>query len=176
MASRWNSIFRFLFRRPEVEHELDAELQYHVDRQMELNIQRGMPPAEARRNALISVGGIEPLKDDCREARLGRTIETFAQDVRYGLRVLRKNPGYACATIATLALGIGANTAIFSLIYGVFLRPLPYRDGGQLVVLHQNVKQSHQNDIGFSPLEVADYAQNSHTLNGVVEHLSLIHI
>ena len=170
MASKWNSILRFLLRRPEVERELDAELQYHVDRQTELNVARGMQPAEARRQALISVGGIAPLKDECREARLGRTIEVLLQDVRYGLRVLRKNPGYACATIATLALGIGANTAIFSLIYGVFLRPLPYRDGGQLVVLHQNVKQSKQNDIGFSPLEMADYAEHNHTLNGAVEH------
>ena len=170
MASKWNSILRFLFRRPEVERELDAELQYHVDRQTELNVQRGMQPADAKRQALISVGGIAPLKDECREARVGRTIEVLLQDVRYGLRVLRKNPGYACATIATLALGIGANTAIFSLIYGVFLRPLPYRDGGQLVVLHQNVKQSKQNDIGFSPLEVTDYAEHNHTLNGVVEH------
>src|SRR5580698_5412124 len=170
MVSKWNSILRFLFRRPEVERELDAELQYHVDRQTELNMQRGMSTTEARRQARLSVGGIEPLKDECREARLGRTIEVLAQDVRYGLRVLRKNPGYACATIATLALGIGANTAIFSLIYGVFLRPLPYRDGGQLVVLHQNVKQAHLNDIGFSPLEVADYTEHNHTLNGVVEH------
>ena len=168
--ANWNSILRFLFRRSEVERELDAELQYHVDRQTELNIQRGMAPAEARRNARLAVGGIEPLKDDCREARLGRTIEVLAQDLRYGLRVLRKNPGYASAVILTLALGIGANTAIFSLIYGVFLRPLPYRDGGQLVVLHQNVKQSQQNDIGFSPLEVSDFAEHSHTLEGVVEH------
>jgi len=170
MASKWNSILHFLFRRPVVERELDTELQYHVDRQTEVNIQSGMSPIEARRQAVISVGGIEPLKDECREARLGRAIEVLGQDVRYGVRVLRKNPGYACATIATLALGIGANTAIFSLIYGVFLRPLPYRDGGQLVVLHQNVKQSHQNDVGFSPLEMVDFTENSHTLNGVVEH------
>jgi putative ABC transport system permease protein len=168
--ANWNSILRFLFRRSEVERELDAELQYHVDRQTELNIQHGMTPAEARRNARLAVGGIEPLKDDCREARLGRTIEILAQDLRYGVRVLRKNPGYASAVILTLALGIGANTAIFSLIYGVFLRPLPYRDGGQLVVLHQNVKRSHQTDIRFSPLEVADFAEHNHTLDGLVEH------
>jgi len=170
MASQWKSVFRFLFRRPEIERELNAELQYHVDRQTELNLLRGMSAADARREAVLSVGGIEPLKEDCRDARLGRAIETLAQDVRYGTRVLAKNPGYACAVIATLALGIGANTAIFSLIYGVFLRPLPYRDGSRLVVLHHNVRQSNQNDIGFSPLEVADYTEHSHTLDGVVEH------
>jgi predicted permease len=170
MARLWNSILRFLFRRPQVERELDAELQYHVDRQTELNVERGMAPAEARRNALMAVGGIEPLKDECREARVGRALETLGQDIRYGVRVLRKNPGYSSAIILTLALGIGANTAIFSLIYGVFLRPLPYRDGGQLVVLHQNTNQARQSDIGFSPLEVADCAEHNHTLNGVVEH------
>jgi hypothetical protein len=116
MASQWKSILRFLFRRPEVEHELNAELQYHVGRQTELNIRRGMSPAQARREAVLSVGGIEPLKDDCREARLGRAIEILAQDIRYGIRVLRKNPGYAGAVVATLALGIGANRAIVGLV------------------------------------------------------------
>ncbi len=173
MASGWTSICRFLFRRSVVERELDAELQYHVDRQTELNLSRGMAPAEARRQALLSIGGVEPLKDECREARVGHAIDTFLQDIRYGMRVLRKNRGYALATIVTLALGIGANTAIFSLVYGVFLRPLPYRQGGELVVLHQKAPQRRQGEIGFSPAEIADYADRNHTLTGVVEHHSM---
>src|SRR5215469_7583760 len=99
MASGIRSVFNFLFRRAGVERELDAELAYHVDRQTELNVNRGMSPHEARRQALISIGGIEPSKDNCREARMGRLIEVFLQDLRYGLRVLAKNPGYACAAI-----------------------------------------------------------------------------
>jgi hypothetical protein len=83
MTRRLLSIFRFLFRRPEVERELDGELRYHIDRLTEQNIARGMPPAEARRQAAIAVGGLEPIKDDCRDARLGRIVETFWQDVRY---------------------------------------------------------------------------------------------
>jgi len=163
------SIFRYLFRRKHFENDIDRELQYHIERQTELNMHHGMPPAEARRQAALTIGGMEPLKDNCRDARLGRAIEVLAQDLRYGLRVLRKNPGYSLAAILTLALGIGANTAIFSLVYGVFLRPLPYRDGAQLIVLNQTVG-ADKDDAGFSPIEIAAYTRQNHTMQGVVEH------
>ena len=168
-----SSIFRYLFRRREVESDLARELRYHIDRQTDVNVSRGMRPEEARREAVMSVGGVEPLKDDCRDARVGRTIEILLQDVRYGLRVLRKNPGYSLAAILTLAVGIGANTAIFSLVYGVFLRPLPYRDGGQLVVVNQQSGASRM-DTQFTPIEVASYSERNHTLENVVEHHSMV--
>src|SRR5580704_2920661 len=92
------------------------------------------------------------------------------QDIRYAVRVLIKNPGFTAVAIATLALGIGVNTAVFSVVYGVLLRPLPYQRGGQLVVLHQQATQAHLLDVPFSAKEVFDYRDTSHTLDAVVEH------
>ncbi len=169
-----SSILRFLFRKPAVDRELDEELRDHVERQTELNLARGMQPEEARRAALLSVGKIEPLKEECRDARKGRMVESLFQDIRYGLRVLRKNPAFSLAAILTLALGIGANTAIFSLVYGVLLRPLPYQNGGQLVVLHQQNTKAAMPNISFSVKELTDYREQSHTLQGIVEHHTMV--
>jgi putative ABC transport system permease protein len=174
MKARLISIARYLFRRPMVESDIDRELRYHLDRQTELNIGRGMSTEEARREAILSVGGIEALKDDCREARTGRFLETLWQDVRYGTRVLNKNPAFSLAAILTLALGIGANTAIFSLVYGVLLRPLPYQNGGELVVLHQMNTKAAAPNVSFSVKELSDYGQQNHTLEGIVEHHSMV--
>src|ERR1700691_5569143 len=104
MKTKWMSILRFLFRRRSVERELDEEFRYHLDRQRELNLARGMSAEEARRAALLTIGPVDSLKDECRDARTGRFVETLFQDVRYGLRVLRKNPGFTLAVVLAFAL------------------------------------------------------------------------
>jgi putative ABC transport system permease protein len=164
------SIFRYFMRRRKLERELDIELREHLAQLTEQHVAHGMAPDEARRQAILLLGGIEPVKEDCRDARRGRLLESVLQDIKYGVRAMAKNPSFAVAAAVTLALGIGANTAIFSLVYGVLMRPLPYAQGGQLVVLHQNAPKAHVFDFPFSVQDIADYRDASKTLADVVEH------
>src|SRR5262245_15003045 len=156
-------------RREVVESDLDRELRFHLDMLTEQHVRAGMSPADARAAAARAFGQILRVKEDVRETWLSRLVETLGQDVRYGLRNLRRNPGFALLVVVTMALGIGANTAIFSVVNGVLLRELPYRDGGQLVVLRQPRPLADVQDMAFSYNEILDYRARSHSLEDVVE-------
>src|SRR5271163_1544243 len=130
--------FLGLFAGERADQEFSAELQSHLQLHIEDNLRSGMTPEEARRRALIQLGGMEQTKIAYRERRGLPFIETLGQDVRYGTRLLAKSPAFACMSVATLALGIGATTAIFSVVKAVILAPLPYKDPGRIVAVWTN--------------------------------------
>src|SRR5262245_39868269 len=123
---------RSLFRRSRVEDELDAELSFHVDRLVEAGVARGLTLDDATRAALLEIGGIERRKDECRDVRRVAWIENIGRDLRHGVRVLRRSPGFTCVAILSLALGVGANTAIFQLLDAIRLRSLPVTNPQEL--------------------------------------------
>jgi predicted permease len=127
--------FRSLFRKNRVEQELSDELRFHLERLIQENVSQRMTPEEARCAALRELGGIEQIKEECRDMRRVNYVEGFLQDVRYGLRMMAKNPGFTLVVVLTLALGIGADTAIFSVVDAVMLRKLPVRTPQDLVQL-----------------------------------------
>src|SRR5208282_611273 len=125
-----------LFRKPRRERELAAELESHLQLHIEDNLRSGMTPQEARRQALLKLGGLEQTKEALRERKTLPVIETLLRDLRFGARMLRKNPGFTCVVVATLAIGIGANTAIFSVLESQLWRPLPFPYSERLVDVH----------------------------------------
>jgi putative ABC transport system permease protein len=127
-----------IFRRPQVEDELEEELRSHIRHRADDLARSGLPRAEAERQARIEFGGYERFKEECRESLGAHFLETLIQDIGFGARLLRKSPGFAAVTILTLALGIGATTALFSVINAVLLRPLPYTHPDQLVDVFEN--------------------------------------
>ena len=153
---------RSLLRRGQVEAELDEEMRYHLERQIEANVARGMSEEEARYAALRAMRGVDQRKEECRDARGMRLIEEFLQDVRYGARLLAKNPGVTLIAVVTLALGIGANTAIFSVVNAFLFRPLPYGDPDRLVMVDS---QQRGESIGVSFADYEDWQRQNHVFD-----------
>src|SRR5437016_6924932 len=126
---------RSLFRWRQADQELDDELRDHLERKTEEYVEKGVAVEEARRRARLDLGGIEQTKEKCRDTRRVNWIQDFVQDLHFGFRMLRKSPGFTAVAVLSLAVGLAANTAIFSVINGVLLQPLEYRNPSQLVAI-----------------------------------------
>jgi predicted permease len=164
---RWYQRF---FRRGQTEKHLDAELRFHLEQQISDYIAAGMKPEEARRRAQMEFGGLDQVKEECGDVGFARIVESLIQDFRYGLRMLARNPGFTAVAVLTLALGIGASTAIFSVIYNVLLEPFPYKDAGRMVFprIHDTAQAEEQGRQGYTANEFLEFVRQNHVFAAVI--------
>lgn len=161
ILSRLRSLLRNTTNKAAVEHDLAEELAAHVSLLTDAKVKSGMSAADARRAALVELGGVEQVKEEVRAGRSGFAFETFIMDVRYGLRALLKKPGFTITAVIALALGIGANTAIFSVVNGVMLRSLAYANPERIVMLwERSVSREAQQNL-VSPANFLDWQKLS---------------
>jgi predicted permease len=167
------SFVRNLVLSRRVDADLNREVQSHLEMLIEENLRAGMPPKEAQRAARIELGGIEQVKEQVREVRIGDWIHSAISDCRYAVRQLLKNPAFTALAVLTLALGIGANASVFSLIYALAIRPLPVRDASSLVSVYQNFRGNpysrgvQGSGYYISYPEYANYRDHSQSLSGM---------
>jgi putative ABC transport system permease protein len=172
LIPRLTSLCRNLFHKDRVDQEFTEEIQAYLDMLTETKIKQGLTPREARRNALVELGGVEQVHEKVREIRMGQFIETAWRDVRFGVRALVHSPIFSVVTVLSLALGIGANTAIFSVVNGLLLRPLPYPEPEQIVhVWHTPPQQSFPglDRFSVSPANYVDWKAQS----SAFEHMAV---
>jgi hypothetical protein len=163
----FRSLAARFFRRSQTENDLEEELRSHIQLRADDLERFGLGRAEAERRARIEFGGEARFKEECREAIAGNFIDVLFQDLRFSLRMLRKSPGFAVVAILTIALGIGATTAIFSVLDATLLEPLPYPQSEQLVSIQDNFPGVGAQDVGLSEPEWQDFQ-----LSGIFEYVS----
>jgi|HubBroStandDraft_1064217.scaffolds.fasta_scaffold10172_2 predicted permease len=159
--------FVSLFTRSQHDRDLDAELESHLQMHVDDNLRAGMTPEESRRQAIIKLGGVEPTKEKYRDRRGIPFLETLAQDIRYGLRMLRKSPGFTVVAALTLALGIGANTYIFSMVDALVLRPMEFSDPGRVLALWERVPSIGLDRNELSPANFIDWKAQNHVFDHI---------
>jgi predicted permease len=167
MPKRILSLFRNLFRKPAVEQALDEELRSTLEALTQEKMEQGHSQSVARREALIEIGGIEQVKEGVRVVRAGHFVEGIARDIRYGLRHLRRNRSFTAVAALTLALGIGGTTAIFSVVNGVILQPLPYSHPGRLVEVGLDLPGINQFNWPLSPAEYFTFREQGRTFEDI---------
>jgi predicted permease len=167
MRGRIASFVRNVLRKRAVEQALDDELQSAVELLTEGKMNQGLSHPEARRQALIELGGVEQVREEVRAIRSGMFLETFAQDLRYTLRILRKSPGFTIVAVLTLALGIGATTAMFSVVDGVLLKPLPYSQPDRLVEVGLDLPGINQFNWPLSPQDYFTFREQNRTFQDI---------
>lgn len=167
LKGHWKQL-RALVDKEALERELDEELTYHIDRETEKNIAEGMDPGEARRRAELDFRGRERYKEEVRDARWTRLVEDTVSDLRYGLRSLRGRPGFAAAAILTLALGIGGTTAVFSVVRGVLIEPLPYPESESLVRLYAWDDEEPSENLYVSAVHFREYRERAESFSDLV--------
>src|SRR5580692_453447 len=167
MAQRILSLFRNLFRKRAIEQALDDELRSTLEALTEEKMEQGLSQSVARREALIEIGGIEQVKEGVRVVRAGHFVEVLARDIRYGLRQLRRNKSFTAVAVLTLALGIGGTTAIFSVVNGVLIQPLPYSHPGRLVEVGLDLPGINQFNWPLSPAEYFTFREQSRTFQDI---------
>ena len=161
MLPKVSSFFRNLLGRGSRDRQLDEELESYVEHLVEKKVRAGLGPQEARRQALIELGGMEPVKEKIREKRIGDGFDTLLQDIRFGLRMLRRNPGFTTVAVLTLALGIGANTAIFSVVNSVLLKPSIYKNPDSIVWIWESNPKAGLSHISVSGWNFLDYREQN---------------
>ncbi|MGD9902947.1 MAG: ADOP family duplicated permease [Vicinamibacterales bacterium] len=164
----WKRLAR-LVRGGDLDRQLHAEMHFHLDMEAEKYMRQGMDPDTARRQALRNFGPMTRHVEETRDARGLRWIADFLQDARYAARTLAASPGYAAVAVLTLGLGIGANAAIFSVVNGVVLTPLPYANGQRLLLVNHTAPLASQQNFGVSIKELYDYREQLASFDGLVE-------
>ena len=161
---RW---LKFFFRKSAIEKELNSEIRFHLDSVTQEKIDAGLPPEEARRLTMLEFGGAEQVKEECRYAHRLAFVETTLANLKAAVRFMRKSPGFSIAIILTLALGIGANSAVFSAIDAILLRPLLYPNAGELVVLHQYNRASKDSSRPIAPVRLEEWNKYNSTFQAI---------